>query len=375
MKFGKINFLMDGQWGSCGKGKFAAWLADQNAVTASCSSNMPNAGHTVEKDGQRVIFKCLPAASMAVGMQDLYLSAASVIDIDRLSYEIKAAKIEQGIFIHDRAMILQPHHVAAEMSSTSMRKIASTMQGCGEAMAEKLRRFESVTARSHQGELEKIGAVVLSDKNWRTHMKDRLNRGEAVLHEISQGFALSIDHGSHYPQCTSRNCSVQSAINDIGLPLSDVGDVYMVVRPYPIRVGNLYDKDRTEIGHSGFGYDDCHEITWNQIGKLANMPSAEIDRLHESEKTTVTRRLRRPFTFSKSGFVDAVQSNGATHLIVNFAQYLDFSINRWSGHMRLTSLPNAVREFIGMLRHLAPMVHVAAIGTGSDHRDVITLEY
>ena len=58
---GKVNFLIDGQWGSTGKGKLAGYLYTKyKNITVAISDNMPNAGHTFTRDGKNFIFKALP---------------------------------------------------------------------------------------------------------------------------------------------------------------------------------------------------------------------------------------------------------------------------------------------------------------------------
>lgn len=361
----RVNVLLDAQWGSSGKGKFALWLAERYGVTFASSSNAPNAGHSVVRRGERFVFKCLPSASLAPSVKTAYLTGASVFAADQLRTESAWAKGE--VLIHERAVVLQERHREQERTSASLTSIASTQQGSAAAAIEKLLRDPDVIAASHWHELGR--ARVATAPECRLALLETLERGEAALHEVSQGYALSIDHGSHFPYCTSRNCTTARGLDDLGVSPWLLGDVYLNVRPFPIRVGNLV-RNGEVIGHSGGFYPDSRETTWETIGRLAGMPDEEIRKLHESELTTVTKRLRRVCTFSRMGFLDACRANGATKIIVNFAQYLDWNVHKQRGEVRIDDLPERVRDFVCLLEGLsgAPVI---AIGTGPDHDDVL----
>jgi adenylosuccinate synthase len=75
------------------------------------------------------------------------------------------------------------------------------------------------------------------------------------------------------------------------------------VRTFPIRVGNVPD------GYSGDCYPDQVETTWETLGV-------------EPEITTVTKRVRRVFTFSDLQYAEAVSVNRPTHVFLNFCNYL-----------------------------------------------------
>lgn len=365
MIHGRVNVLLDAQWGSSGKGKFAAWLAEQHDVTFASSSNAPNAGHSVILDGQKFVFKCLPAASLATCVETVFLTGASVFAFEQLTAESTWTRAE--VLIHDRAVVLQERHREHERTCSTLTAIASTQQGSAAAAIEKLLRDPGVIAAVHRDQLRPARVRIAAE--CRAALLDALEAGEAALHEVSQGYALSIDHGSHYPHCTSRNCTTARGLDDLGVSPRLLGDVYLNVRPYPIRVGNIV-RDGETVGHSGAFYPDCQETDWETVGRLAGMPDDEIQKLYQAELTTVTKRLRRVCTFSRFGFIDAVRANGATMVILNFAQYLDWSVHRARGEVPIGDLPERVRDFVRMLEDLSGCP-VVAIGTGADHDDVL----
>src|SRR5690606_4766955 len=118
-----------------------------------------------------------------------------------------------------------------------------------------------------------------------------LNKGAVALGELPQGFDLSINLGYSYPFCTSRDITPMQFMNDIGLGFAYLGDVYGVIRTFPIRVGNtqkkeileelpLFPKDdyfgENEIGYSGDYYADQNELTWEKVSEYAGHSVKEL---------------------------------------------------------------------------------------------------
>jgi adenylosuccinate synthase len=393
MQQGKFNILLDAMWGSSGKGKVSAWLVDKFCVNNVSSSNFPNAGHTFQSENYKFVAKTLPTALALRQAKALdimgWLSPASGITItdsehwSRLITEwIQTGK--PNVAIHSRASMVTPSH--AEMEKTgpgSTKHIASTMQGCSAAMVDKILRKESVLLAGSRSveewtgtevDLEEFASCVriLDGSHFRSSVQQMIRQGNTWLHEGSQGYALSIDHGSSYPHCTSRNCTAQKAMDDMAIPARDVGDVYLNLRTFGIRVGNV-EEDGVQLGYSGDFYPDCKELTWGQIAKQAGMPDSEVSSLIEREKTTVTKRVRRVCTFSWTGLEDAVATNGATKLILNFVQYLNWHDNGLrGGREAFNKLSVETRAMIDKIEETAN-IPVVLIGTGADHDDMISL--
>ena len=390
-------------WGSSGKGKVSAWLADKFCIDNISSSNFPNAGHTFQHGNFKFVAKVIPTA-MALkqakghGVQG-WLSPASGIPVElstdavcpsmntlrwkRLMSEWRDSG-KPDIFIHARASIVTPDHACQEREGPgSTKHIASTMQGCSAAMIEKiLRKKECLLAGSKtiaewsesSEDLEEFLSRIriLDGMHFRSSVQQLIKQGNTWLHEGSQGYALSIDHGSSYPHCTSRNCTAQKAMDDMAIPASMVGDVYLNIRSFGIRVGNVVENGVT-MGHSGDFYPDCKELTWGQIAAESGMPENEACMLTENERTTVTKRIRRVCTFSWTGLEDAVASNGATKLILNFVQYLDWHDNGLrGGRSSFNQLSHKTRSLIDKIEQ-ATNLPVVLIGTGADHEDMISL--
>lgn len=353
MQQGSLNVVLDAFWGSSGKGKVCDWLVATRAVTDVISGNMPNAGHTVVRGSRKVVKKVLPSGAAFNGKTRIWLGPNTGFFQSQLETEARWVA-ERQILMHDRAFVVREQDAEAERAGLSY--VASTMQGSGNALARKIMRKDGLPLTG-LAPLPK-NVEVIESKKFRAALCDRIVRGTA-LYEVSQGWGLSVDHGTHYPYCTSRNCSVASAIDSTAAPPQIIGDVIAVIRPYPIRVGN------TEDGHSGGWSFDCAEVDWNHVRQSSGLND---ERLEEKERTTVTKRIRRVSTFSFDLLIDCCKHNGVTGIFLNFAQYIDASAAGMRG--RRQQAPRAVRIFADAIE-LATEVPVIGIGTGADTFDVL----
>lgn len=386
MKEGKFNVILDAMHGSSGKGKFSAYLADKYGVTDVSSSNFPNAGHTlVSEDGEfKFVAKALPTAAALKRLKGMgmtcWLSPGSGFDWGQLAKEWKESGMPQ-VRIHERASIVTPEHARREREGAIATKhVASTMQGSGAALVDKIMRLadcrlawnDEEAFRAALGDIDVSGSIcVVQGMAFRESVHNAISgMGRTWLHEGSQGYALSVDHGSHFPQCTARNCTLQAAMDQMSIGPKMVGDVYLNLRTYPIRVGNVVE-DGVQVGDSGGFYPDGEELTWEEVARRSGMPEGEAEKLVARERTTVTKRVRRVFTFSHVGVGDAIRSNGATKLILNFMQYINWQDRGIKGGPEAYSkLSKESRAFVEAIedRH---GVAVALIGTGDRHDEVI----
>jgi adenylosuccinate synthase len=249
------------------------------------------------------------------------------------------------------------------------------MQGCGAFLADKIMRRKSIKLARDYSQLDQLvtdkfdlvsktsssshglkeAAVKFSHLSMPRAIRAILQQGGTALHEGSQGFSLDINHGSHYPECTSRSTTAIQNIADMGIAHSLIGDIYLVIRPYPIRVGNVIENGQT-IGYSGDCYSDHKEISWEEVAKEAGAPPEEM----QKELTTVTKRLRRVFTFSKEQLIEAVEINGATKIALNFANYIDWACYGMNDY---EALPQKVKNFILDIEDIA-RIPVTIVGTG-----------
>ncbi len=303
-KPGKASFIIGGQWGSEGKGAAAAYLAVQTAKEARpfgliTTNAGAQAGHTSVHNGRTRVAFHLPTASLVyreLGLEPYsYLNAGAIIDPKVLLKELDEEPL--WLEIHPNAAVITDADRAAEGARDSAQtKIASTRKGVGEALSRKVLR--SGLLAKDCDELRPF--VKARDLN------DTLGMGQAILAEVPQGISLSVN-GDFYPHCTSRNCTVQQAMSDADIHPSCYGASLLVMRTYPIRVGNIVENGE-ELGNSGGCYPDQWEVSWADLGV-------------KPEITTVTKRVRRVFTFSRQQLHQAMRLTRPEIVYLTFCDY------------------------------------------------------
>ena len=343
MKKGKMNIVMGGQAGSESKGKLGAYLAEKFKIHFFAASLSPNAGHTVVKDGVKYVTYHLPVSLVGApnSRPYVFLGPASVINPEVLHKEISSLP-PMALFIDERATIITPNHITAE---GVMTKIGSTAQGVGEARASRIMRRARLAA-------EEPSLKPYIWPNTAQLVRLVLDQGKPVIYEMSQGFDLCLYHGVDPIYCTSRNCTPMQAFADMGIPHSYIGDIYAVIRPYPIRVNN-------RDGSSG-PYPS-KEISWEEVRKRCGAP------YDITEMTTTTKLERRVFEFSVDRIKEMVKICKPDYLCLQFCNYIDWKAY---GVTNIDDIPPKVWDFVNELEDRTE-VPVAYLGTSGDHKGMI----
>lgn len=316
-KPGKMDFILGGQMGSEGKGAASAWLSEQlhydkrhyDIVTsnAGCQS-----GHTSIVDGKKRVLFHFPTAGVLDPDTFIYLNGGAVIDPDVLCQEFMDNDISLHRFcIHPNAAIVTPECCEAEgRADSAQTKIASTRKGVGEAISRKVLRSAVLAGNYDWGRHGFVPRIQAMDLNY------TLRSGGSVLCEIPQGLSLSLN-SSFYPHVTSRDCTIGQAMSDAGVHPSFMGSTLLVMRTFPIRVGHIKeqwavgpggDPDPIIVSNSGGCYPDQQETSWEALGV-------------EPEITTVTKRVRRVFTWSKLQLRDAMNQCRPQAVYLTFCDY------------------------------------------------------
>lgn len=283
--------LVDGQYGSTGKGLAAAVVAEAagylfDTVTTNAG---PNSGHTSYFQGQKIVLQQLPTFGVVSHMMGHHvlvdMNAGAIVDEERLRLELDAW-LERRSCFHLNPNAAKVDSLARATEEALVGAVGSTGKGTGAALARKImRQPDAVVGAGLSAVLGSPEPVDLE------HAR--------VFVEVSQGFSLSLNAGGFYPYCTSRDCTVAQAMSDAGLHPSAYQGSMMVVRTFPIRVA----------GNSGPHYPDQDEISWGELGV-------------EPEMTTVTKKVRRVFTWSDLQFIEALRANRPDMLFFNFMNYL-----------------------------------------------------
>lgn len=322
--------VVGGQYGSEGKGLIVAHIAKEYDTHVRVGA--ANAGHTFYVDGgnpdyeggrcprchgteggqghslscsgwEKHVMQQLPCAAYANPDATLCIGPGAIISeeiLDRELREWSTWRRERGlsvgyVWVDSRAHVVQEEHKLIETASGLQERIGSTSatarEGIGACQAGRVMRDEgAILAREA---LDVDERIFLGDVTYKLD-------GQNVLLEGTQGTSLSLTTG-HFPFVTSRNTTIAGLCADAGYPASKVDRRILVMRTYPIRVA----------GNSGDFYEDSREITWEDIG---------VD--PESERTTVTKKVRRVARFSMDQLVDAVILNDPTEIALTFCDYL-----------------------------------------------------
>lgn len=282
-----------------------------NVVTTNAG---PNSGHTAfwdfwgtakqdpalgEQGYYKIMTQQIPVASVfleRLGHKPYtFLNAGAVIDSDILNNERKSFALDHNrILIHPNAAVITDMDKAQDQET--VRQIAGTGKGIGPAIANKARRVGRVAFDEYRPMLPPLADGAREwDDFWRWDK-------DVVFVETAQGFSLGLNTARFYPNVTSRECTVMQAISDARIPISKVRRTVACFRTYPIRVGNTQ-------GSSGGCYEDQQETTWEALGL-------------EPELTTVTKRVRRVFTWSRRQFIECLKANEPDVIFLNFCNYL-----------------------------------------------------
>lgn len=299
LQSGKVNIIIDGQFGSTGKGVLSSYIGATNHIDLSITNSSPNAGHTFYFNAKKYIFKHLPSTAITNKRSTIYLCAGSIINPEILLHEIDKYKIDTNrICIHPRAAIITQDDIKNEYIGACV-KLSSTQNGVGRALARKINR---------SAELAKDNLLLKKFVN-RLDITYLLNIGCTALMEVPQGMDLSLNSGFEYPYCTSREISISQALSDLTIHPKWLGNVIVSLRTMPIRVGNLTDHMGKEIGYSGNFYPDSKEDSWEKLNI-------------KPELTTNTKRVRRIASFSYKQYVKMLDLFDPDYIFLNFANYL-----------------------------------------------------
>lgn len=400
---GKLTILGDATFGSSGKGKVGSFVCEHaNNWQFACNSFSAQAGHWVRlDDGKSYFYQHLNSCANNPGKYEkIYIGPDSAIELPALlrEYEQNNLKTSQ-LGIHPLASVIQDMDMAYERGEVDFdgnplkkmddgtKKHGSTCHGTGPCRVRKmLRRRDTLLARDVP-ELKNFLCDVSGE------IMDRLDRGQAGLLELAQGWPLSLNHPKFHPYCTNRNVSVSAALDGMMLPPVYAGNVILNFRTYPIRINSKkfissdgkfltwdevqeYNKSgrkyTTYEGNSGPWYSDQKELTWEELTKLSGSPEPLM------EITSVTKLPRRVASWSSECLTEAVRfnkTNHQTYISINFANYVDHAMTNVRG-LGIDSLTPMFVEWIdkNVSRALISSGAILKfIGTGAKTDDMVVL--
>ncbi len=345
----KVDVLLGLQWGDEGKGKVVDVLTPQYEVVARFQGG-PNAGHTLEFEGEKYILKSIPSGIFQDGKINI-IGNGVVIDPALFKQEVEGLEssghtLTDRLFISKKAHLILPMHRlldAASEKAMGDAKIGTTGRGIGPAYTDKVGRHGLRVGDLFHNFEEKYRNAVLRHKELLDHyrleydlpalekpwfegiekMKEftiidsehfinkHLAEGGSVLAEGAQGSMLDIDFGS-YPFVTSSNTICAGACSGMGVAPGRIGEVYGIFKAYCTRVGSgpfpteLSDEDGQRLRDNGNEYGSVtgrprrcgwidlvalrYTIMLNGVTKLVMMKSDVLDSF-ETIKACVAYRV------------------------------------------------------------------------------------
>lgn len=293
----KADVLLGLQWGDEGKGKVVDVLTPNYDLITRFQGG-PNAGHTLEFEGQKFVLRSIPSGIFQ-GDKINIIGNGVVLDPALFKAEVEGLEksghpLTERLKISKKAHLILPTHRlldAAYEAAKGSAKIGTTGKGIGPTYTDKISRngvrvgdilhnfdqkYAAAVARHKEilkqlnfdynlDELEKawfegIECIKKFDLIDSEHfINNALREGKKVLAEGAQGTLLDIDFGS-YPFVTSSNTVCAGACTGLGIAPRAIGEVYGIFKAYCTRVGSgpfpteLFDTTGDDMRRIGFEF-------------------------------------------------------------------------------------------------------------------------
>ena len=300
----KVDVLLGLQWGDEGKGKVVDVLTPKYDLVTRFQGG-PNAGHTLEFEGQKYVLRSIPSGIFQGGKINI-IGNGVVLDPLLFKQEAEALAasghdLTERLYISKKAHLILPTHRlldAAYEAAKGDGKIGTTGKGIGPTYTDKVSRngvrvgdvlcgfkekYEKAKARhehilkslNYSYDLSELEAQWFDAIEYLKRFKlidsehvinGYLKEGKSVLAEGAQGTMLDIDFGS-YPFVTSSNTVCAGACTGLGVAPRRIGDVYGIFKAYCTRVGSgpfpteLFDADGEKMRKVG-----------NEFGSVTGRP-------------------------------------------------------------------------------------------------------
>lgn len=337
--------VVGGQYGSEGKGKVSAFIAQKEDIDICVRCGGPNSGHSLlDEYGTKIVLRQLPTGFVNSRTR-LLIPSGALIDPVVLKKEIDFLALPSGrIGIDHKCFVIEQGDRDKELAVGLRERLSSTLCGVGAAQSRRVLRTEDA----------RLAKAVVTDYPWMTqYLTDAsdevnvaLDRGKKVLIEGTQGFGLSLYHSNYYPKTTSRDTTAAGFLSEVGVSPRLVSEVVVVFRSFPIRVA----------GDQAGPLE--HEISWDQIQRESGYP------FPIEERTSVTNKVRRVSRFDWSLARRAVGINRPTRLALMGLDYFDYS-----DYKKIDSTTLSARSIEFLQRFSIEFGPVSYLGTGPGRND------
>ncbi|MEL0307898.1 MAG: adenylosuccinate synthase [Flavobacteriaceae bacterium] len=292
-----VDLLLGLQWGDEGKGKIVDVLTSNYDIIARFQGG-PNAGHTLEFDGNKHVLHTIPSGIFHENAKNV-VGNGVVIDPVIFAKELEklapyGMNLADKLLISRKAHLILPTHRlldAASEAAKGSKKIGSTLKGIGPTYMDKTGRngirvgdleFSDWKVRYRQladkhlqmienyhvaldfdldslemeffAAVEVLTSLPLIDSE--QYFAEAQKQGKKILAEGAQGSLLDIDFGT-YPFVTSSNTTAAGACTGLGIAPNKIENVIGIFKAYATRVGSgpfpteLFDADGETLGRVG----------------------------------------------------------------------------------------------------------------------------
>ncbi|MBO5686215.1 MAG: adenylosuccinate synthase [Alistipes sp.] len=272
----KVDVILGLQWGDEGKGKVVDVLTPNYEVVARFQGG-PNAGHTLEFNGEKYVLRSIPSGIFQGGKANII---GGGVVLDAILFRLEAEELAKSghdltkqLSVSKKAHLILPTHRildAAYEAAKGSGKIGTTGKGIGPTYTDKISRngmrvgdllrpdFKEVYARAkarHEAILNSLNYeydITALEQEWfeaveylkkfnlvdgEFFINNALNAGKSVLAEGAQGTLLDVEYGS-YPFVTSSNTICAGACTGLGIAPNRIGEVFGIFKAYCTRVGS-----------------------------------------------------------------------------------------------------------------------------------------
>ena len=412
-----VDLLLGLQWGDEGKGKIVDVLTSNYDIIARFQGG-PNAGHTLEFDGNKHVLHTIPSGIFHENAKNV-VGNGVVIDPVIFAKELEklapyGMNLADKLLISRKAHLILPTHRlldAASEAAKGSKKIGSTLKGIGPTYMDKtgrngirvgdlefsdwkdryrqladkhLQMIENyhVTLDFDLDSLEKeffaavevLTSLPLIDSE--QYFTEAQKQGKKILAEGAQGSLLDIDFGT-YPFVTSSNTTAAGACTGLGIAPNKIKNVIGIFKAYATRVGSgpfpteLFDTDGETLGRVGnefgattgrprrCGWIDLvalkYAITINGVTEL-NMMKADVLSGFEQIKVCTHYEYNGEKIAHLPFDIDAKYVKPVYETLEGWQEDL-------TGIKSASDLPNALNNYIEYLeKHLEVPITVVSVG-------------
>lgn len=418
----RVAVVLGLNYGDEGKGKVSTFLAKNSDIALRCTGGN-NAGHTVEFNGDKIVFHLIPSGILNKNT-DAVIGNGVVIDPKVLFEEIEVLKQHNvdlsKLHISTRAHLIFPYHIAEDKLQEELKgddKVGTTARGIGPCYMDKANRiglrvidmysdsFEKKLRRNITNKnkvFELFGFPTLDEEeivkdylNYRDMMKPYVMDTVSYLHkaiddnktivcEGAQATGLDMDLGD-YPMVTSSNPTIGGIQTGSGLGARDLNEVYGVCKAYASRVGEgpfiTEQNNETgdiirELGHEygattkrprRCGWMDLvalkYAVRVNGVTGLALNHLDTIGKLGKAKLCVGYKLDGKVYDETSDDIIG--RENEVEPIYEEFKTEFDIK-----GEREYDKLPKAAKKYIERIeKHIG--VPVKFIGTGPDNDDMI----